>query len=99
MLRILVEHPGRPVTKAELRQQVWAGTHGTDSVLRASVQEIRAALGDSAAAPRYLETVGRQGYRWLAGRDVEVPLALTTGPIVGRQGEVEALERLDQRAA
>ena len=52
MLRYLVEHPGRLVSKAELRQHVWAGTHVTDSVLRASVQEIRAALGDSAAAPQ-----------------------------------------------
>jgi DNA-binding winged helix-turn-helix (wHTH) protein len=55
MLRYLVAHPGRLVTKAEVQQQVWAGTHVTDSVLRVSVQEIRAALGDPAAAPRYLE--------------------------------------------
>jgi DNA-binding winged helix-turn-helix (wHTH) protein len=58
MLRYLVEHPGRLVSKAELRQHVWAGTHVTDSVLRVSVKEIRAALGDAAVAPRYLETVG-----------------------------------------
>ena len=60
MLRYLVAHPGRLVTKAELRQHVWAKTHVTDSVLRTSVQEIRAALGD-AAAPCYLETVRRLG--------------------------------------
>ena len=52
MLRYLVEHPGRLVTKAELRQHVWAGTHVTDTVLRVCVQEIRAALGDAAAAPQ-----------------------------------------------
>ena len=98
MLRYLVEHPRRLVTKAELHQHVWPGTHVTDSVLRASVKEIRAALGDAAAAPHYLETVGRRGYRWLVGRDVEAPPALTGGPIVGRQGEVEALEQLLQRA-
>ena len=68
MLRYLVAHPGRLVTKAELRQHVWAGTHVTDTVLRVSVHEIRQALGDAAAAPRYLETVGRQGYRFLPGR-------------------------------
>src|SRR5687767_5869237 len=65
MLRYLVEHPGRIVTKAELRQHVWAGTHVTDTVLRVCVQEIRAALRDGAEAPRYLETAGRQGYRFL----------------------------------
>ena len=56
LLRYLVEHPGRLVTKTELRQHVWAGTHVTDTVLRVSVHEIRQALGDVAAAPRYLET-------------------------------------------
>ena len=99
MLRYLVEHPGRLVTKAELRQHVWAGTHVTDTVLRVCVQEIRAALGDAAAAPQYLETVGRQGYRFLVGDDQEVPPPLTAGPIVGRQREVDALEAWFQRAA
>ena len=65
MLRYLVAHAGRLVTKAELRQHVWGGTHVTDTVLRVSVQEIRAALGDAAAAPQYLETVAQQGYRCL----------------------------------
>jgi predicted ATPase len=99
MLRYLVEHPRRLVTKAELRQHVWGGTHVTDTVLRVCVQEIRAALGDSATAPSYLETVARQGYRWLLGGDLEVPPALMPGPLVGRQREVEALERWFQRAA
>src|SRR5262252_9425851 len=62
VLRYLVEHAGRLVTKAELRQQVWAGTHVTDTVLRVCVREIRAALGDAAKAPQYLQTVGGQGY-------------------------------------
>jgi len=59
MLCYLAEHSGRLVTKAELRQHVWGGTHVTDTVLRVSVQEIRAVLGDAAAAPYYLATVGR----------------------------------------
>src|SRR5215472_484533 len=99
MLRYLVAHPGRLVTKAEVHEQVWAGTHVTDSVLRASVREIRAALSDTATAPRYLVTVGRQGYRFLGGGDLEGPPPLTAGPLVGRQGEVEALEAWWQRAA
>ena len=65
MLRYLLAHAGRLVTKAELRQHVWGGAHVTDTVLRVSVQEIRAALGDTAAAPQYLETVAQQGYRCL----------------------------------
>src|SRR5262245_43969906 len=97
--RYLVEQPGRLVTKAELRQHVWAGAHITDTVLRVSLHEIRQALGDVAAAPRYLATVGRQGYRFLLGEDLEVPPPLTTGPIVGRQDEVEALAQWFQQAA
>jgi DNA-binding winged helix-turn-helix (wHTH) protein len=58
LLRYLVAHPGRLVTKAELRQHVWADTHVTDTVLRVSVHEIREALGDAAAAPRYLDRIG-----------------------------------------
>jgi DNA-binding winged helix-turn-helix (wHTH) protein len=40
MLRYLVVHPGRLETRTEVQQHVWAGTHVSDSVLRASVQEI-----------------------------------------------------------
>jgi predicted ATPase len=99
MLRYLVEHPGRLVTKAEVRQHVWAGTHVTDTVLRVCVQEIRAALGDRADAPQYLATVGRQGYRLLVGDDPEVAPLRLAGPLVGRQGEVDALAAWFQRAA
>ena len=91
MLRYLVAHPGRLVTKAELRQHVWGGTHVSDTVLRVSVHEIRQALGDGAAAPRYVATVGRQGYRFLLGDALDVPPPLTTRPLVGRQGDVEAV--------
>ena len=99
LLRYLAEHPGRLVTKAEVRQHVWAGTHVTDTVLRVCVQEIRAALGDAADAPRYLATVGRQGYRFLVGDDREVAPPQLAGPIVGRQSDVETLQSWFQRAA
>jgi hypothetical protein len=99
MLRYLVAHPGRLVTKAEVLQQVWAGTHASNSVMRASVREIRVALGDNAGAPRYLETVKRQGYRFLGGSDLAGPPPLTAGPLVGRQSEVAALMGGWQRAA
>jgi predicted ATPase len=78
MLCYLAEHPGRLVTKAELRRHIWGGTHVTDTVLRVSVQEIRAVLGEVAMAPKYLETVGRQGYRVLVGDDRDVAPALLT---------------------
>jgi predicted ATPase len=99
LLRYLVAHPGRLVTKAELRRHVWADTHVADTALRVVVHEIRQALGDVAAAPRYLETVGRQGYRFLLGNDREGPPALTTRPLIGRRDEVEAIAQWFERAA
>ena len=83
VLRYLVEHPGRLVTKAELRQHVWAGMHVTDTVLRVCIRDIRAALDDAAAAPQYLETVGGQGYRWLVrGREAS-PSRVRRAPLWG----------------
>src|SRR5262245_27376411 len=98
VLRYLVAHAGRLVTKAELRQHVWGGTHVSDTVLRVSVREIRAALDDAAGAPQYLETVGHQGYRFRVASDTEEPPPRTAGPIVGRQPDVERLESWFQRA-
>src|SRR5262247_4185227 len=98
VLRYLVAHAGRLVTKAELRQHVWGSTHVSDTVLRTCVQEIRAALGDTAGAPQYLETVAQQGYRFRVASDTEEPPPLTAGPIVGRQPDVPRLEGWFQRA-
>jgi DNA-binding winged helix-turn-helix (wHTH) protein len=92
MLRYLVAHAGRLVTKAELRQHVWGGAHVTDTVLRVSVQEIRAALGDAAAAPQYLETVEPQGYRFRVRGATDEPPPLAAGLIVGRQQAIARLE-------
>lgn len=67
VLQYLVERPGQIVTKEELLQQVWAGTYVTKTVLKVSIRAIREALEDDATAPRYIETVGREGYRFLRG--------------------------------
>src|SRR5262245_26445974 len=98
VLQYLATHPGRLVTKTELLQHVWGPTHVTDTVLRVCIREIRVALADTAEAPQYLQTVGRQGYQWLVSGDgAAVPLAAAR-PIVGRQAEVEALTRWFARA-
>ncbi len=99
VLRYLAEHPGRVVAKGELRQHVWGDTHVTDTVLRVCVREIRAALGDVASAPQYIETVGQEGYRFLGGGDLELSPPPAPGPIVGRQREVEHLQGWFHRAA
>jgi DNA-binding winged helix-turn-helix (wHTH) protein len=66
LLRYLVEHPGRLVTKAELLDAVWPTVVVTDGVLKVCMREVRQALNDGPRAPRYIETVHRRGYRFIA---------------------------------
>jgi TolB-like protein/DNA-binding winged helix-turn-helix (wHTH) protein len=67
ILTILLERPGEVVTRDELRNRLWP--EGTfvdfDNNISASIGKLRGALSDSAATPRYIETVGR-GYRFIA---------------------------------
>jgi class 3 adenylate cyclase len=65
VLRYLVSHAGRLVTKDELLDAVWPDTHVADGVLKARMRELRAALADDADAPRYIATVHRRGYRFI----------------------------------
>ena len=66
VLAMLIERRGQLVVKEDLLDAVWRDTHVADGVLKVSVAEIRAALGDSAAQPRFIETVHRRGYRFIA---------------------------------
>lgn len=62
----LVERAGEVVSKEELVERVWEGRYVTDDVLTVTVYGLRKALGDDARQPRYIETVSRRGYRWIA---------------------------------
>jgi len=79
VLSILLQNAGELVTREELRQRVWpADTFvGFDHSLAVAVNKLREALRDSAAKPRFVETVGRRGYRFLA--PVELPNAIRAG--------------------
>jgi DNA-binding winged helix-turn-helix (wHTH) protein len=65
VLRYLVQRPNRLVTKAELLHAVWPDTHLGEVVLKVCVRELRAALGDRARAPRFIETVHARGHRFV----------------------------------
>jgi Tol biopolymer transport system component/DNA-binding winged helix-turn-helix (wHTH) protein len=69
VLVYLVENRGRVVDKRELHDRVWGEVFVTDNALTKAVKEVRQALGDDAASPRYVETVPKRGYRFVA--DVE----------------------------
>lgn len=68
VLAILIQRAGEVVTREELRQQLWpANTFiDFDVGLNSAVKRLRDALGDSAENPRYVETIPRRGYRFVA---------------------------------
>jgi DNA-binding winged helix-turn-helix (wHTH) protein len=66
MLRYLVERPGRLITKEELLTALWPGVCVSDAVLKVNVREIRRALRDDARQPRFIATMHRRGYRFIA---------------------------------
>lgn len=68
LLIALLERPGDVVSRDELRQRLWAGDTFVDFEhgLNAAVKRLRDVLGDSAGAPRYIETIPKRGYRLIA---------------------------------
>jgi len=109
VLRCLVERAGRLVTKEEILNAVWADVSVTEGVLTTCIREIRSSLGDEARAPRYVETVHRRGYRFIGPcRTTAEGSPAATRPerrrraprvLVGRQTELESLERAFERAS
>lgn len=82
LLVYLVERAGRLATKEELLDSIWSDVYVSDAALKVMVGELRRALGDDARAPKYIETVHRRGYRFVA----EV---LPVGPGTGAEGREE----------
>jgi DNA-binding winged helix-turn-helix (wHTH) protein/predicted ATPase len=101
LLRYLVAHPGRVLSKDELVEAVWPKTAISDGVLTVSINEVRQALGDAAQAPQYIETVPRRGYRWRGALPTTAPFLDLEGsrpaaplapPLpIGREAEVAQL--------
>lgn len=75
VLALLVEHPSEVVTREELRARLWPSGVFVDfeNNLNTAVTRLREALGDSAEKPRYIETLPRRGYRFIATVATEEP--------------------------
>jgi len=84
LLRYLAEHRGRVVSKEELLQAVWPEVVVSEAALTTCVREVRKALGEAARAPRYLETVHRRGYRFIA------PLTANPQPVPRPRSKVQS---------
>ncbi len=82
VLCALARTPRMLVTKNALLDAVWGHRFVTESVLKSAISEVRAVLGDDPKQPRYIETVSRRGYRFIA------PLSAPSqsAPPLARQG-------------
>jgi len=71
VLAMLLDNAGRVVTRDELRQKIWPADTFVDfdHSLNTAVNKIRDSLGDSASSPRFIETLARRGYRFIAPVD------------------------------
>src|SRR6202167_6828409 len=67
VLAMLAERPGEIITREQLQEQIWGNSFvDFDQSLNKAVNRLREALNDNAGAPQYVETVPRQGYRFIA---------------------------------
>src|SRR3954454_15900251 len=83
ILRLMLERPGDVVTREELAHHLWP--QGTfvdfEHSLNAAVKRLRAALGDEADHPRFVETLPRRGYRFIAARDAASAMTTSSGAV------------------
>lgn len=88
VLEVLLEEPGRLVSKDELVSRAWSGRPVADTAVAKRLHELRVALGDDARTPRYVSTVYGRGFRFVA----PVVIACSADELVGRGA---ALARLN----
>jgi DNA-binding winged helix-turn-helix (wHTH) protein/ABC-type cobalamin/Fe3+-siderophores transport system ATPase subunit len=103
VLDFLVRNPHRLITMSELMATLWPGTNVVNAALRVSIQEIRKALNDNAEHFKFIETVGKSGYRWTAPITLQSDSFEQQGMspptyMVGRQAELELLQGHLERA-
>src|SRR3984885_16263198 len=99
LLEILLERPGEVVTREELCSRVWPNENfgDFDLALNIAIGKLRSALGDSAENPRFIETLPKRGYRFIA--DVSIvdgePRPKRPGSASGDLAETEATDKRD----
>src|SRR5215472_12704809 len=95
VLQVLLERPGALITREQLHSRIWPGTgYGDfDQAVNVAVAKLRIALGDSAENPRFIETVPRRGYRFIAPvqSDMVQEGVLAPAPAVTRHDRVDSI--------
>jgi DNA-binding winged helix-turn-helix (wHTH) protein/tetratricopeptide (TPR) repeat protein len=84
VLRYLVEHRGELVTKSIFFDTIWPGLYVTDTVLAVHIGKAREALGDDPQKPRFIETVHRRGYRFIAACSASSEILPSNPALEGR---------------
>src|SRR5512138_1225942 len=106
VLCALVRQPGTLLTKNALLDQVWGHQFVSESVLKTVISELRTALKDDARQPRFIETVSRRGYRFIAPTIAAAPPteatveigSLQTPSFIGRAAALAQLRANWERA-
>jgi DNA-binding winged helix-turn-helix (wHTH) protein len=75
LLCVLARQAGKLASKDALLDAVWGHRHVSESVLKTTIAQVRAALADDAGEPRYIETVARRGYRFIGRSGAAAPVA------------------------
>lgn len=86
-LILLLESEGTLVEKDRFMDEVWCGVPVTDEALTQAIRTLRRTLGDSASAPKYIETVPKHGYRFIA------PVTTTDERSVAQGNDYQAISR------
>jgi DNA-binding winged helix-turn-helix (wHTH) protein/tetratricopeptide (TPR) repeat protein len=95
VLCALARQPAALLTKHALLDQVWGHQFVSDSVLKTAISDLRTALDDDARQPRFIETVSRRGYRFIAATtQTQAKAAPTTTRATSFIGRAEALSRM-----
>src|SRR5215831_13100623 len=79
----LLQRPGEIVTREELRQELWPGDTYVDfdHGLNSAVARLRETLRDSADKPRFVETISKRGYRFIAPIESDLPVPAEPPPV------------------
>jgi cholera toxin transcriptional activator len=88
VLAMLLDRAGEVVTREELRNRLWPSDTFVDfdHSLNTAVNKLREALGDSAASPRFVETLARRGYRFIAPVEAAAVAESSVQPAIGKPG-------------
>lgn len=91
ILVLLLEHPGEVVTREELRQKLWPADTFVDFDvgLNSAILRLRNALGDSAENPRFIDTLPRRGYRFIASVTEITPASVGPAPSPNSEAATE----------